>query len=317
MRWTITAALTIGLFAMVQPIAADKKTDREARKYFEEGVRAFDEARLGDALNAFKRAYALRPSYRILYNIGQAEAELKNPHRAIEAFEGYLADGGARILPERRLAVEKEVTRLRALVGELIVKGPRGAEVWLDGERSGYLPLAGPIVLPAGRHLMVVRQGRAEPCEQEIIVEGGTRTEESCFMLDHNRSLEEIAASSGDDPFAQSLSLDDLSLEDQYDENQNPFVDNVAPWLVTGLAAASLTSAIICAWRASDLNTSLGASCQDGVCPPDMRDDVKTLPRFAGAADGLFVTTAILSAAAITLFIAPWKDRDDESGDRE
>ncbi|MCP4679412.1 MAG: tetratricopeptide repeat protein [Deltaproteobacteria bacterium] len=304
----ITACLAIVVIALSGTARGDRKTDRAARKSFQKGVEAFEEARLGDALDAFKRAYALRPSYRILYNIGQAEAELGHPARAIDSFKAYLADGGARITPERRMTIEREIVRLRGKVGEVLVQGPRGAEVWIDGERKGYLPMAGPILLSAGRHRLVIRHGRSEPCEEDILVKGGTRAKESCLLLDHKKILEDIAA---EDDAADPESLDDFSIDESENESVD-FLGSVAPWLATGLAAVTLTSGILCAWRASDLNTDLAGACRDGVCPPGRRDDVDALPRYAGAADGLFVATALLGTTAVLLFIAPWKDREKE-----
>ncbi len=294
---------------------ADRNADRDARRSFKTGVRAFEDARLAEALGAFKKAYALRPSYRILYNIAQAQAEIGHPHLAIEAFEGYLADGGTRITPERKLAVEKEIVRLRGLVGEVIVKGPRGAEVWFDGERKGYLPLAGPVILTSGRHRLIVRRGKKEPCEQEIIIKGGQRTEETCILLGDKAVYTEPVA------FGETSLEFETTLENEGSNRKKTkrepgyFLDKVAPWVATGLAVVTLSVAIGCASRTSDLNESLDGSCQGGTCPPGLRDDVEALPKWAGAADGLFITTAVLSAAVVALFVAPWKKKDRKTSD--
>ncbi|MCP4604985.1 MAG: hypothetical protein GY847_31430 [Proteobacteria bacterium] len=311
----IVPGLVMGFiaFGSAGEAAAETKRDRMARKSFQEGVRAFEEARLGDALDAFKRAYGLRPSYRILFNIGQAEAELGHPHRAIESFEGYLADSGTRISRERRMSVEKEIMRLRKIVGEVIVEGPRGAEVWLEGERKGYLPLAGPILLPAGRHRLVVRHGKDEPCEQDIYIKGGEQIEETCLLLDHKLAIEKAVTLDERLSRNVSVSSNDSLEDDSENRGMRHFLDSVAPWIASGIAAATLTSAALCGWRASNLNAELKASCTDGRCPPERRNDVDALPGWAAATDGLFIATAVFSAAAVTLFIAPWKD-DDERG---
>ncbi|MDJ0765163.1 MAG: hypothetical protein QNJ97_19440 [Myxococcota bacterium] len=296
--------------ANAQAIETD---DKAARKSFEEGVQAFREARVGDALNAFKRAYAERPSFRILYNIAQAEAELGHPHRAIEAFEAYLADGGNRIPKARVIAVQSEIERLRTLVGEVMVKGPRGAEVWIDGEREGYLPLAAPIVLPTGRHRLIVRHGKSAPCEQDIVVKGGENTEEGCFLLDYKLDLDRLAAQDKDAGPASSIPLDGPSAKTGDEAKGRGFWSTVAPWIATGFATVALATGSICAIKTSTLNASLKAECGDGVCPPSRQDDVDALSGWAGAADGLFVATAIFTGAAITLFIAPW-EKDRETG---
>ncbi len=303
--------IALGILIGSSSLAADANVDRKARRSFQQGVSAFEAARLAEALDAFKRAYALRPSYRILYNIAQTEAEIGHPHRAVEAFEGYLADGGIRVTPKRKIAVEKEITRLRHLVGEIVVRGTRGAEVWLDGERKGYLPLAGPIVLPSGRHLLVTRHGSGEPCNKEILVKGGQRIEATCLTGDQEARIEDLLSPNLDSDTETAIMLEGLSNNEPRKRDAKFFWGSVAPWISTGLAVATLTAASICAWQTSRMNGELNESCPDGVCPPDRRDDMDTLSHLAGATDGLFVTGAVLSAAAVTLFIAPWKDKGE------
>ncbi len=89
----------------------------EAREAFKQGVAAFDQGRVSDALVAFERAYSLKPAFKLLYNIGQAQADLKLTRQAIQSFEKYLREGGDKIEPERRAEVEAEIARLRLVSG--------------------------------------------------------------------------------------------------------------------------------------------------------------------------------------------------------
>ena len=295
--------------------AAGTNTDREARRLFRQGVKAFEASRINDALAAFKKAYSLRPSYRILYNIAQAEAELGSPHRAIEAFEGYLADGGAKISPRRKTQVLGELARLRLLVGEVVVFGPEGAEVWVDGERKGYLPLAGPIIIPGGTHRLVVRRGRERPCEQEIVVRGGQRSEETCRPPSAELEMAGVEGME-DDGELISEGEDEATDRSTTKKDGSWFLNDVAPWVATGIGGASLIAAMICAFKTSALNSELGGACTNGVCPPNRRDDVNTLPKLAAASDAMFVITALFSAGAATLFWAPWKKREKSSKEK-
>ena len=90
-------------------------SDLEARDAFKEGVAAFEAGRTEEALGRFERAYALRPSYKILFNIAQAQAELGRLSNAIRTFEKYLQDGSDDITPGRRAKVEAEIKRLRLM----------------------------------------------------------------------------------------------------------------------------------------------------------------------------------------------------------
>ena len=108
----------VGFILAVAP-AAHAQTDNEdeARTAFKEGLNAFDEGRTSDALVSFQRAYSLRPAFKLLYNIGQAQTELGLTRQAIQSFERYLQEGKDKIPPDRKLQVEAELSRLRILAG--------------------------------------------------------------------------------------------------------------------------------------------------------------------------------------------------------
>lgn len=298
--------------------AGGTNTDKEASRLFGQGVKAFESARIDDALESFKRAYALHPSYRILYHIARAEAELGSPHRAIDAFEGYLADGGARISPGRKAQVLRELASLRLLVGEVIVVGAAGAEVWIDGERKGNLPLAGPIVLPEGSHRLIVRENREGPCDKEILVRGGQRKNEGCrpdsaeieMATVPHAKIDASVVDVGRDMSGQGKS-DDVDVQKLNGDDR--FLDKVAPWVATGIGGSALIAAIVCAIQTLSLNSELRLACTNGVCPASRSGDINRLKDLAAASDAMFVITAVFSAAAVTLFWAPWKKKEKET----
>lgn len=80
-------------------------------------------------------------------------------------------------LPEQRevVAVEGALVaveaRLREKPGRLLVTGPKGAEVLLDGRVVATLPLAAPLEVPAGRHWLVVNLGGHVPFARAVQVE--------------------------------------------------------------------------------------------------------------------------------------------------
>jgi tetratricopeptide (TPR) repeat protein len=284
----------------------EAKKEASAREAFRDGVSYYEKGRFADALVAFKQAYALRPSYKILFNIGQVQAMLGHNEAALEAFEGYLAEGRAEIKDRRLKELEREMARLAALVGELTIDGPSGAELWVDGERRGTLPLAGPLRLDAQEHLIVVRTGEALVCEKREMVIGAQAIVSKCEPPPQTSpeapSVALALAPKG--PAAPSVEA----------SMKNVFLDEVAPWTAAGLGVASLAAAVVCAVKAKSLNGELNDACPGGDCPASRADDVDRLPKLAGAADGLFVATAVLGAAAITLFVAPWRDRKKEGG---
>ncbi|MDD5309447.1 MAG: hypothetical protein PHU25_19190 [Deltaproteobacteria bacterium] len=309
-------ALLTSASALASAAAGADGTDQEARRIFHEGVRSYERGSLVEALDAFQRAYALRPSFRILFNIGQAQAELGRPHRAVEAFEGYLAEGGERIAPDRRRTVEQELARLSRQIARVRFEGPEGAELWIDGERKGYLPLAGPVLLQAGSHRLDVRHGREEPCTKKFAIEGGVEKTESCTPPPA------VAVVAPPPPPVNILSPSPGDNRPLFSNGSPPpssfFIRSVAPWLAAGLGAAALAAGIGCAWKTSSLDSSLDGACPDGTCPPSRESDVEALPRWAAASDALFASSAVMGAAALLLFLSPWESAEEptDAGDR-
>ena len=76
-----------------EPTADDKK---KAKTAFDRGRASFEQQQYKDAADAFREAYDLMPSWKLLYNIGQAEAAGSRYGLALDSFERYLAVGGDR-----------------------------------------------------------------------------------------------------------------------------------------------------------------------------------------------------------------------------
>lgn len=91
--------------------AAPRESDpeAEAREAFREGSDAYAEARYGEAMRLFRRAYELSGRAALLYNIGLTADRLRDDAAAVEAFERYLASGedARRDEVERRLAASR------------------------------------------------------------------------------------------------------------------------------------------------------------------------------------------------------------------
>jgi tetratricopeptide (TPR) repeat protein len=86
-------------------------TDALARAKFQEGLRAFEEGRYGDALANFEEAHTLSRRAAILYNIGVCHERLGQHAEAITAFEAYLA---AEPGTPNRAAIERQIAAARA-----------------------------------------------------------------------------------------------------------------------------------------------------------------------------------------------------------
>ena len=65
----LLVSMTITLWSC--PSAA-QSNNKKARAKFNEGVGLYNNEKYAEAAKAFEEAYALKPIYKILYNIGQA-----------------------------------------------------------------------------------------------------------------------------------------------------------------------------------------------------------------------------------------------------
>ncbi|MBN2344074.1 MAG: tetratricopeptide repeat protein [Deltaproteobacteria bacterium] len=133
--WMMICCVSIGAWA--------KSNDAQAKKFFVEGTTLYNDGKFHDAAEQFRRAYEMKPSWKLWFNIGQAEAAAKQYGLALEAFEKYLAQGGDEVSKERFDEVIDEMKRLRQLVGNLEIEGaPKGAVIRINDMERGVLPLA-------------------------------------------------------------------------------------------------------------------------------------------------------------------------------
>ena len=82
----VTAALAV-IAAFPFDAFAQSRSDDEAATAFSKGVKLFKAEKYDEAVKAFRRAYELKPAWKIKFNIGQCEGALKRYGLAIEAFE--------------------------------------------------------------------------------------------------------------------------------------------------------------------------------------------------------------------------------------
>lgn len=150
-----------------------------ARAHFQRGVDYYAEGDFSAALIEFERAYALKPAYRLLYNLGQTAYELRDYAAADHYFADYLALGASDISEGRRAEVERELTRLKTRVSSLRIRpNLPGALVRIDDRALKPDELASGIVrVSAGqRHVTAEKRGYA-PVTKVLDVLGGDELE--------------------------------------------------------------------------------------------------------------------------------------------
>jgi hypothetical protein len=173
--WLLTLALPLG--AQTEPSKNDEAMRREqARLHFERGVGHFDRKEWQAAAVEF---LASRELFVTKANTKDAAICLRKIGRydeALSLFEALLTNFADLPASDRELAT-REVSVLVHWVGTLdVVHAPDGARVTIDGVERGTAPLAKPLRLAAGTHVLRVIRDGFLPLEVRVDVPGGKRT---------------------------------------------------------------------------------------------------------------------------------------------
>jgi hypothetical protein len=105
----------------------------KARELFRTGVTLLqdpDGARYEEAYEQFKAAYAESPSWKILGNLGVTAMKLERDGEAIQAFQGYLEQGGKELSRDERAQFQSDLDTLSATTATVTISGlPAGTRV--------------------------------------------------------------------------------------------------------------------------------------------------------------------------------------------
>jgi SOS response regulatory protein OraA/RecX len=135
------------------PMAAARED--AARRYLR-AVELYDDGAYAEAIVEFRRAYALSPSWKILYNIGVSALQLRDHATAMQELERYLDQGGAEVPATKREELRRTLAELERRVGKIsIVVDRPHAEILVDDVPVGRSPLPGPIRVNVGRRRIV------------------------------------------------------------------------------------------------------------------------------------------------------------------
>lgn len=127
----------------------------------------------GGALAEFKRANELIPNRLVLFNIGLVYAAMDRPVEAAATLEKVLKDAGP-LKPEnlaRAQAVKEEQEKRIALV-DVTTNVPATIEV--DGLEVERTPMAAPLRVAVGTHVIGAMASEQLPARREITVAGQT-----------------------------------------------------------------------------------------------------------------------------------------------
>lgn len=275
-------------------VAVADTTSKEAKAQFEQGLELFSDGQHEQAAIAFERAYDLKPSYKILYNVGQVQNELRHYAAALEAYTLYLAEGGDKIDSLRRKEVQDEVKRLNALVGMINVQTKvKGAVVFVDGRRQGETPLSGKIFVDLGEHEVLVKEDGEQIHKEIVKVAGGQSVTVEFTIKSKAEPVEPV------------------------DETAPPKDDEEAPrrvwtWVALGIGAAAAVGAGVTGGMSYSLVNDIKDDCDGNDCPSGREDDAGKAENLGNVSTALTVAAAVgITAGVLLFFLEPGDDKEE------
>jgi hypothetical protein len=164
------------------PAGAPSDPKALAQQHVDRGRTASEGGDLLGGLAEFQAAYALVPSPKLLYNMAQVERSLGRPLDALDHYEKFLAEtdsdeGDPAFAPKLEKA-RQAVAALSAQVATLDIAADAGAAILVDDQPRGTAPLAGPLRLSPGPHVVTCRRaGREVRRDVELVAGGRARVE--------------------------------------------------------------------------------------------------------------------------------------------
>ena len=278
----ILRALVLVVVFLVATVASAQSdgTSAEARLHFDRGVELYQEGSFDAALAEFERAHEISPNYKILYNIGQVQAERHEYVAAVELFNQYLREGASQITPERRQTVEGDIEKLRQRIATLSIQvNVAGAEVFVNDVSVGRTPLEAPVPVNAGALRVRAEKPGYVAKTQTMTVTGAERARVS-FELVSGPTV------------ARTTTIER--------SNMTPFWISLGASLVLGGTTAIVGGLTLGANH--DLDEELNRLPADEDAIESARGKVKTM---AGLTDGFGAATAVASVAALYFLIWP------------
>jgi hypothetical protein len=305
------------LLPLVLALAAAVSPDLpEAQRHFRSGVDSYAHGEFPAAYLEFRRAYALAPSYKLLYNLGQVAFQVQDYAAALDYFERYLAEGKDELPEARRADVKRTMDELWLRVAVVEFVGVEtDAELFVDDARISIGPPATPVRVKAGRSRIEVVPLRGARRSQVAELAAGERT-----RLDVRASSKPIEAPPPA-PAPKPAVAVQLAAPPPVEPSPSPSGALVltqpsppaparsgrrvpwATWVATGALAAGAAVTGVIAYRESrELDSALERYPADSDDLEGARQNVRM---YSLVTDGLLVGTALLGALSIYLSLRP------------
>ena len=139
------------------------------------GLELRRQAKPEQALEMFQRAHALAPSPRTFGQLGLVETSLEHWMDADAHLAASLAAPDDAWVRKNRAFLDQAASVCQAHIGELVITGPDGTAVAVDGKPAGTLPAVQPVKLVAGNALVTATGAGFKDFSKTVTIEGGAR----------------------------------------------------------------------------------------------------------------------------------------------
>jgi len=179
-----TAVLGAVLLSLMVPREALADADADADALIKHGLLLRRQGKDTEALEDFRRAYALEPTPRGQAQIALAEQALGHWLEAeADLVHALAASQDAWIVANRGL-LESGLANIRGRLGWLEVTADvPGAELWVNDARVGTLPLARPVRLEAGNAVIEVRAAGYAAARRITTIDPGGGAREAVHLV--------------------------------------------------------------------------------------------------------------------------------------
>jgi hypothetical protein len=184
LAWTLLS-IAIARPALAEPVGVPADPDA----LLKEGIALRRAGRDREALEVFRRAYAVAPSPHALAQVALAEQAIGAWVDAEADLSRALAAADDSWIATHRELLEGGLGTIRAHLGWLDVAADvAGAELWVNDARAGTLPLARPVRIEAGSVAFEVRASGYAPVRRSTSVEPGGTARASVHLVPLPRS---------------------------------------------------------------------------------------------------------------------------------
>jgi hypothetical protein len=167
-----TVAASLITFALGPARAADPTADELITR----GLELRRQAKPEKALEMFQRAHTISPSQRTLGQMGLVETSLEHWMDAETHLAAAAATPEDTWVKKNRAFLDQALRVCRGHIGELVVTGPEGTDVAVDGKHVGTLPAIQALRLVEGNTVVTANNIGFKDFSKTVAIVGGSKT---------------------------------------------------------------------------------------------------------------------------------------------